>query len=189
MKAISSITQSRAGPIAPENGANFTLATAAPRSSQSRRTVDVSITVAGPIFKDTAWTPKPRAGLMVIKDGRGKETEDKGQRQKTERRIRGHEAVFREEEEPWSPAAVHLRSSSQLSADELLERFRRYRGNSLLPGTPSQLFLASAASGRAPCELERATPVFTRLRARAKQRIIICMPSWVAEDFAVHKLS
>ena len=61
--------------------------------------------------------------------------------------------MFREQGEPRSPAAVDLRGSSQLSADELLERFRRYRGNSLLPGTPSQLFLASAASGRTPSVL------------------------------------
>lgn len=120
-----------------------------------------------------------------------------------------------------SSLVVDLQSSSQLSADELLERFRRYRRNGLfasshyapsafsrsfshiypvvlslslslsissppLPFSPSHFFpLGMADSLQAG---ESHAGIYTS-PWRAKQRIIICMPSWVAEDFAVHKLS
>lgn len=122
-----------------------------------------------------------------------------------------------------SSLVVDLQSSSQLSADELLERFRRYRGNGLFASshcapsafswslshiyTPSSslflslLLLPLLLSFSLPPSHFLPLGLADSLQAgeshagiytspwRAKQRIIICMPSWVAEDFAVHKLS
>lgn len=116
-----------------------------------------------------------------------------------------------------SSLVVDLQSSSQLSADELLERFRRYRGNGLFASSHCAPFrflpvplaylprraLSLSFSLPSPLSLSHFFPLglADSLQAgeshagiytspwRAKQRIIICMPSWVAEDFAVHKLS
>lgn len=91
-----------------------------------------------------------------------------------------------------SSLVVDLQSSSQLSADELLERFRRYRGNGLFasshcaPSASSRslallshsLSLPPARSGRL-YKPERATPVFTRLRgARNKELLFVCPRGW-----------
>lgn len=120
-----------------------------------------------------------------------------------------------------SSLVVDLQSSSQLSADELLERFRRYRRNGLFASShyaPSAFSrsLSHIYSVELSLSLSLFPPLFPLVLSlphffplgladslqageshagiytspwRAKQRIIICMPSWVAEDFAVHKLS
>lgn len=95
-----------------------------------------------------------------------------------------------------SSLVVDLQSSSQLSADELLERFRRYRGNGLFasshcaPSASSRSltllslslslsFVSSRQIWQTLYKPERATPVFTRLRgARNKELLFVCPRGW-----------
>lgn len=112
-----------------------------------------------------------------------------------------------------SSLVVDLQSSSQLSADELLERFRRYRGNSLFASSHYYALLPLSLSVRLLSSFLLTFLSFSHLRrlaesladslqageshagylhvsvARETKNYYLYALVGGAEDFAVHKLS